>query len=67
MKVNAQDLQSMIKLLQDGSSVGITIEPNGSSVSFTFTDKGGRDVKVVIFESELNVFATIHFSERLPR
>ena len=67
MKIDAEALKSALKLIPEHSQLDLRVEPNGSAVYLKFTDKGGRDVKITIFETGISSFPTITYTEQLPR
>lgn len=67
MKISSGSLESMLKIVPKDVDIRIIVESSQASVSFMFTDKGGNDVKVTIYDSEMSMFPTITRTERLPR
>lgn len=67
MKIDTDSLRSALKLCPEGVECSIILEPTQNAIAIRFTDKGGRDVKVVIYDNELSMFPTITYTDRLPR
>jgi hypothetical protein len=67
MKINSDELRSALKMCPENVECQVDIQDSGKVLNIRFTDKGGRDVKVSIYDVSVNLFPTITFTERLPR
>ena len=67
MRIDGESLKSMLKLVADNTEIDVSVAPSQSAYVFKFTDKGGKDVTVTVYDSELSIFPTITYTERLPR